>query len=183
MRTGGAVILVTGWQAAGKSTIAPLLAARFPLSAHVEGDVFFRMPVSGRENMTREPTDEAVRQLQLRYQAGAMVADLYAGAGFTAIHTDIVMSETLAAYPSTIETRPLHVVVLHPSAPVLAARERGRGTTLERDWPAIGEEAAYYRDELDRSPRLGAWVDTSDQNPEETVEEILARLDESLVGE
>lgn len=158
-----------------------MLAARFPLSAHVEGDVFFGMPVSGRENMTREPTDEAVRQLQLRYRAGAIVADVYASAGFTAVHTDIIMSETLAAYPSMIETRPIHVIVLHPSAAVLAARERARGTTRERDWAAIDDEAAHYHAELDRSPRLGAWFDTSDQTPEETVEEILSRLDEARV--
>jgi chloramphenicol 3-O-phosphotransferase len=179
----GAVILVTGWQASGKSTIAPMLAARFPLSAHVEGDVFFGMPVSGRENMTREPTDEAVRQLELRYRAGAMVADLYARAGFTAVHTDIVMAESLEVYPSMIETRPLYVIALHPSATVLAARERNRGTTRERDWPAIDEEAAHYHAEFDRSPRLGAWLDTSGQTPEETVEEIMSRLDEARVDD
>lgn len=183
MRAGGAVILVTGWQASGKSTIAPILAACFPLSAHVEGDAFFAMPVSGRENMTREPTDEAVRQLHLRYRAGAMVADLYASAGFTAVHTDIVMSETLAAYPSMIATRPLHVIVLHPSAAVLAAREKARGTTRERDWPAIDDEAAHYYAELDRSPRLGAWLDSSGQTPEETVEEIRSRLDEARIDD
>lgn len=177
----GAVILVTGWQASGKSTIGPILAARFPLSAHVEGDVFFRMPIGGRQNMTRQPTEEAVRQLQLRYRAGAMVADLYADAGFTAVHTDIIMSESLAAYRSMIKTRLLYVVVLHPSAAALAARERGRRTTRERDWPAIDEEAAHYHGELERSPRLGAWFDTSSQTPDETVEEILSRLEEARV--
>ena len=182
MSEGGAVILVSGWQASGKSTIAPMLAARFPRSVHVEGDVFYGMPVSGRENMTREPTDEAIRQFQLRHAAGAMVADLYASAGFTAVHNDIFMSESLAAYPSMIETRPLYVIVLHPSAAVLAARERGRGTTLERDWPSIDEEAGHYHAELERSPRLGAWFDTSEQTPEETVDAILARLDEARVA-
>ena len=181
MTARGAVILVTGWQASGKSTIAPILAARFPLSAHVEGDVFFAMPVSGRVNMTREPSDEAIRQLQLRYRAGAMVADLYAHAGFTAVHNDIIMGESLAEYPSLIEARPLHVIVLHPSADALAARERGRGTTRKRDWAEIDDEAAHDHAELDRSPRLGAWLDTSNQAPEETVEEILARLTEARV--
>ena len=82
-----------------------------------------------------------------------------------------------------IKTRPLHVIVLHPSAAVLAARERGRGTTRERDWPAIDEEAAHYHAELDRSPRLGAWLDTSDKTPEETVDETMSRLDEARIDD
>ena len=42
-----AVILVTGIQASGKSTIAQLLAERLPQSVHVRGDLFRRMIVNG----------------------------------------------------------------------------------------------------------------------------------------
>jgi hypothetical protein len=175
----GAVFLLTGWQASGKSTLAPLLAARFPLSAHVEGDVMWKMVVSGREDMTREPSEEALRQLRLRYRHGAMVADSYAAAGFTAVHTDIVMRDSLAAYPAMVEMRPLYIVVLRPLPDVLVARERGR-----RVAPASTEEdAGFYDAELEASPRIGLWLDSSDQTPEQTVDEILARLDEALVSD
>ncbi|MDQ0761187.1 putative kinase [Streptomyces canus] len=42
------VVLVTGVMAAGKSTVAQALAERLPRAAHVRGDVFRRMIVSGR---------------------------------------------------------------------------------------------------------------------------------------
>ena len=42
-----AVILVTGIQVSGKSTIARLLAEWLPHSVHVRGDLFRRMIVNG----------------------------------------------------------------------------------------------------------------------------------------
>ena len=39
---GHAVVLITGIQAAGKSTVAQELAERLPRSVHVRGDVFRR---------------------------------------------------------------------------------------------------------------------------------------------
>lgn len=49
------VVLVTGMQAAGKSTIAPMLARRLgPRSVTIDGDVFYR-GVVGRER--RDDTD------------------------------------------------------------------------------------------------------------------------------
>ncbi|MFD9885204.1 AAA family ATPase, partial [Streptomyces alboflavus] len=43
------VIVITGIMAAGKSTVAQALAERLPRAAHVRGDVFRRMIVSGRQ--------------------------------------------------------------------------------------------------------------------------------------
>lgn len=56
-----AVLLLTGIQAAGKSTVAQLIAERLPRSAHVRGDVFRRMVVGGRAEMTPEGSPEALR--------------------------------------------------------------------------------------------------------------------------
>ncbi|WP_206045799.1 AAA family ATPase [Nocardia mangyaensis] len=61
-----AIILITGIQAAGKSTIAQLLAERLPRSVHVRGDLFRRMVINGRDDMTPDPSEEAVRQLRHR---------------------------------------------------------------------------------------------------------------------
>ena len=43
-----AIILITGIQAAGKSTVAQLLAEQLPRPAHVRGDLFRRMIINGR---------------------------------------------------------------------------------------------------------------------------------------
>ncbi|MFD0854673.1 AAA family ATPase, partial [Actinomadura adrarensis] len=54
-----AVVLITGIQAAGKSTVAQSLAERLSRSVHVRGDVFRRMVVGGRADMSPDPPPEA----------------------------------------------------------------------------------------------------------------------------
>ena len=34
---------------------------------------------------------------------------------------------------------------------------------------------------LQLTPRVGLWIDSSDQSPEQTVDEIIARWDEALI--
>ena len=70
-----AVLLITGIQAAGKSTVAQLVAEQLERSVHLRGDLFRRMIVTGRADMTPDPGPEAMRQLRLRYQLTASVAD------------------------------------------------------------------------------------------------------------
>ncbi|MGC0340358.1 hypothetical protein RKD20_005392 [Streptomyces sp. SLBN-8D4] len=115
------VVLVTGVMAAGKSTVAQALAERLPRAAHVRGDLFRRMIVSGREEYTPGASGEAVAQLRLRYRLSAATADAYAEAGFTAVVQDVVLSEDLTAYVGLVRTRPLYVVVLAPDAGTVAA--------------------------------------------------------------
>ena len=50
------LILLTGIMAAGKSTVAQHLAERLPHSVHLRGDVFRRMIVNGRADVTRAPS-------------------------------------------------------------------------------------------------------------------------------
>jgi cytidylate kinase len=166
-----AVILVTGIQAAGKSTIAQLLAERLPLSVHVRGDLFRRMIINGRADMTPDPTSEAVRQLRLRYQLAATVSDAYFQAGFTVIVQDIILGSYLAEMTAMIRSRPLLVIVLAPQAAAIADREESRGKT------AYGPLAIEQLDTALRyeTPRLGLWLDTTSQTPAETADEILSR--------
>ncbi|WP_116510840.1 AAA family ATPase [Micromonospora sp. B006] len=166
-----AVVLISGIMAVGKSTVAEGLARRLPRAVHLRGDVFRRMIVSGRADMTAEPTDEALRQLRLRYDLAASTADRYAAAGFTVVLQDVVLGADLPAMIGRIRHRPLAVVVLAPRAEVVAARERDRPKTGYGDWPVADLDAGFRAD----TPRIGLWLDTSDQTPEETVTEILAR--------
>jgi chloramphenicol 3-O-phosphotransferase len=50
-----AMVLITGIPAAGKSTVADRLARRFSRGVHVRGDLFRRMVVTGRHEMTSAP--------------------------------------------------------------------------------------------------------------------------------
>jgi cytidylate kinase len=174
---GPAVILITGVMAAGKSTVAELLARRLPRAAHVRGDLFRRMLVSGREDQSPEESAEAKAQLQLRYRLSALVADEYAQHGWTSLVQDIILGPDLTAYVARVRMRPLYVVVLAPSPAAVRIRESGRPKTGYGAWTVEALDRALRQE----TPRIGLWLDTSKQTPEETVAGILRRLSDARV--
>jgi len=167
------VVLITGISAAGKSTVGDLLARRFDRGVHVKGDVYRRMVVAGRDEMSAEPTEEAWHQLRLRYRLGASTADAYHEAGFAVVVQDVVIGAVLSDYVAELRSRPRVVVVLAPSAEAVATREAARAKTAYRGGrmpPVAVWDAAFRRE----TPRIGMWLDTSDQSPAETVDAIVA---------
>jgi hypothetical protein len=117
------------------------------------------------------PTGAAYKAL--RYELAATVADRYARAGFTPVVQDIVIGPDLRRFADLFATRPRHLVVLAPRPDVLAVRERGRAKS--------GYGGGWTPEALDselreRTPRLGLWLDTSEQTPDDTVTRILANL-------
>ncbi|WP_460516952.1 AAA family ATPase [Flindersiella endophytica] len=172
------VIAITGVQAAGKSTVAQMLAERLERSAHVRGDTFRRMLVSGQAPVVPGGGGQMQAELTLRYQIAAMVADRYAAAGFTAVVQDVILGSDLAEFAATVRTRPFGMVVLAPDQRSVAQREQDRRKTAYKDgWTIEGLDAVLHED----TPKLGLWLDTSSQTPSQTVDEILARLPETLV--
>jgi chloramphenicol 3-O-phosphotransferase len=164
-----ATFLLTGPSAAGKSTVARLLAERFSRGVHVEGDIFRRSVIAGRAEMTPEPSSEALTQLRLRYRLAALVADTYFNAGFTVVLEDVIAGELLEECTRLIRSRPLHVVVLLPTTEAVREREASRPDTGYADWSVQQLHDVFVRD----TPRLGHWLDNSSQSPEQTVDEIL----------
>ncbi|GCB48906.1 AAA family ATPase [Streptomyces sp. NL15-2K] len=173
------VVLVTGVMAAGKSTVAQALAERLPRAAHVRGDVFRRMIVSGREEYLPDavPDGEAEAQLRLRYRLSAATADAYARAGFTAVVQDVVLGDDLAAYVDLVRARPLHVVVLAPSPKTVAAREAGRAKTGYGAWTVERLDA----DLRAATPRIGLWLDNSELTVAQTVDAIVSGRERARV--
>ncbi|MFC0625633.1 AAA family ATPase [Kribbella deserti] len=173
------VILVTGLQASGKSTVAPMLAKRLgPPAAALDGDVFYTMVKSGNVDMTPDPDPEALRQLQLRYDASALVARQYVQAGFDFVCSEIIMGEHLVRWMDQVGDVEKHLVVLNPSTESIVARELGRGSAAYEDWLAAGMDLAAsvdsMRAELVAMPQRGLWLDTTEMTAEEAVEAILA---------
>ncbi|WP_062204011.1 AAA family ATPase [Streptomyces sp. NBRC 109706] len=171
----GAVVVIAGVMAAGKSTVAQALAERLPAAAHVRGDTFRRMIVSGRVDPDPTAGPEAVAQLRLRHRLSAAVADGYAEAGLTAVLQDVVLGDELPYLVGLVRTRPLYVVVLAPSPDAVADREAARAKT------AYAEAGGWTVAALDgwlreRTPRIGLWLDTSALDPAGTVDAVLAGL-------
>ncbi|MFI7316129.1 AAA family ATPase [Streptomyces venezuelae] len=164
--------------ASGKSTVAQALAERLPRAAHVRGDAFRRMIVSGGVPYEGVPGGEGEAQLRLRYRLSASTADAYADAGFTAVVQDVILGEELKAYVEDhVRTSPAYVVVLAPHPRAVAAREAARGKTGYGAW-TVEDLDAILRE---RTPRLGLWLDSGELTVEETVDAILAGLDEARV--
>jgi GrpB-like predicted nucleotidyltransferase (UPF0157 family)/chloramphenicol 3-O-phosphotransferase len=165
------VYLISGPMAAGKSTVARGLASRFERGVHLEGDLFRRSIVSGREEMTPDPSPEALEQLRLRYRLAAAAADTYFDAGFSVALEDVVAGPLLGDYRTMIRGRPCHVIVLLPSLEAVTRREAERHHKGYQAWTV----EQLYEGFVTATPRVGIWLDTSDLTPEETVEEILDR--------
>lgn len=172
------IILITGIMAAGKSTVAQALAERLPRSVHLRGDVFRRMIVNGSAEMTPEQADEATRLLLLRYRLAAQAAIGYAEAGFTVVYQDVILGPVLSDVAAMLApAAPVAVVVLAPSPDVVAQREAGRAKTGYGAWTPEMLDHGLRTD----TPRLGLWLDTSALSVAQTVDVILARLDEATL--
>ena len=167
-----AMFLISGPSAAGKSTVARLLAQRFARGVYREGDVFRRSIVAGREDPIPDAPPEAERQLRLRYQIAIDAADRYFGDGFNVVLEDVIGGELLDECVQRVRSRPLHVVVLLPSADVLEARDSSRGHSGYGVWSIDDLHDLFAT----RTPRIGLWIDNAPQTPEQTVDEILLRV-------
>lgn len=170
------ILLITGVMAAGKSTVADHLAKRFSRSIHLRGDLFRRMIVNGRVDMSDDPAAEAMRQLQLRYRAAAQAAKLYSSSGFHVIYQDVVIGPVLEEVISIFDGYPLHVVVLCPDEQTIADREAARDKTGYTQVSIPQLQSA-----LQDTPQIGLWIDSSNQTVQETADAIVSGLQQAMV--
>ena len=172
-----AIIVITGIMAAGKSTIAEALSQCFPKAVHLRGDIFRRMIVSGREEMTENASDEALRQLYLRYELAAQAVRKYWEGGFTVIVQDNYLGHALRDFLRMLRGCPVYVIALCPSIEAVERREAQRGKK-----GYIGfDVAGLHRVFLEETPRVGLWLDTTEMTVEETVQAILQRAEDAKI--
>ncbi len=123
--------------------------------------------------MTPDASPEALEQLRLRYRLASQAADAYFAAGYAVVLEDVIAGPMLPECIGLIHGRPLHVVVLMPSLEVVGARDAAREASGYGEW-SVTQLYELFDTE---TPRVGIWLDTSGQTPEQTVERILTQTD------
>jgi energy-coupling factor transporter ATP-binding protein EcfA2 len=181
----GRLIVITGAQAAGKTTLGHAVAGLLPKAVHVDGDAIHGFVVSGQVPYDVPPPPGATEQLLLRYAGAIAVCRVYRSAGFDAVVTDNIFGSlvadvlTLAFADAT--TAQLRLVVLDPDPDVLQERERERPKTGYTESVTVEMLVSAVREE---TPRIGLWLDNGDQTVAESAAEIVRRMDtDALVDE
>jgi len=166
---------ITGQLAAGKSTVARALLARFPFGYHIDVDGIREMVASGLASPL-EWTDETTRQFELAIRGSVALARVYADAGFAvAIEGGMDPSLVEAAIREVGLADRLIGIVLHPRLDV--ALERNRARTHKAFDTSILEDVMRSIDaDLARDAARPGWhgLDNSDESVEQTVERILS---------
>jgi predicted kinase len=170
-------LLVSGIPGAGKTSVSARLAARLPRSAHLEGDAVGQLVVSGNVLPGGSPPGEATAQLALRRRNLCLLADSLSSAGFVPVIDDVVVSPAvLDLYLSALKARPFGLVVLTPRLEVVRARDAGRDKHVFDLWSHLDKELRTTM------PRIGLWLDTSELDADETADQILCRVDETVIA-
>jgi hypothetical protein len=172
------VFVLSGLQAAGKTTVARLLARKFPRGVHVAGDGIRAMVVSGRVDMTPDNPAGAAEQLLCRYQGAINVARVYHDAGFAVVLEDVILGEMALRFLELVPWPEIHFVMLTPSLDAVAKRELSRSkTAYGEEWSVRTLGTVLERD----TPVFGWWLDSSELTPEQTAECILADTEASRI--
>ncbi|MCL4263864.1 MAG: AAA family ATPase [Anaerolineae bacterium] len=174
------IILITGNMASGKSSVAQALAERLPKSVHLRGDLFRRMIINGRTEMTFNLSAEAHQQLLLRYDLAVTTAKRYVQAGFTVIYQDVIIGVALRDVLASFYPYQPGVVVLCPRPDVVEMRDQARQKTGYPDRASVETFDHILRSE---TPHIGYWLDNSDLSVIKTVEAILHHFAEAAISQ
>jgi len=155
-----------------------MLASQMGRGAHIEADKLHEFIVAGGVWPDGSPdiSNEAERQLRLRLHNACLLARSFAEHGFSALIDDIVIGQRLEQAIQELRGTSYGFVMLLPDVELVRERWRSIGSPFVDQWQWIDTEIRT------RTRRVGLWLDTTTLTPEQTVQEILRRVDETLVS-
>ncbi|MCH8205805.1 MAG: AAA family ATPase [Chloroflexi bacterium] len=162
--------LVTGIPGAGKSTVAHRLAQRFGRGVYIPGDQVHDMIVSGQVEPDGESRREAERQIGLTQRNCCQLAQSFSDAEFIPVLDWVVrQGGDLAAFLQGLSGLTVHLVVLAPTLSTVARRK-----------PLAAERWGYLERDMTRDlTGLGPWVNSSELDVDQTVDNVLANKAEA----
>jgi 2-phosphoglycerate kinase len=164
------LLVVSGPPGAGKSTVAAIIAERFPRSVVVEADRFFNFMASGRIDPWLK---EANEQNGVVLEAAAVATAAYVRHGYATVYDGVLGPWFVPLFLAATGLPALHYSVLLPDADLCEERVTGRDAHHFRDGPATRMmHKQFARTEIE--PRHV--VDTNG-SPADVAAEILARFD------
>lgn len=163
------VILLTGSPGSGKTTIARILAAAYPLSVHLHTDDFWDAIVSGGIAPFLPESDAQNHTVMAAIQRAAWA---YAAGGFTTVVDGIIGPWMLAHFDQPgdeegVEAPRVHYIVLRPRREEALRRAQARTApgALVTEGPVTG----LWDQFADLGALEGHVIDSSGQRPEETL--------------
>jgi len=169
------VFVITGQLAAGKSTVARAILARYPTGLHVDVDAIREMVVAGLASPL-EWTPETTRQFEIAIRASVLLALTYHEEGFAVAIEGAVDPESVErAFREGAPGLSFTGITLHPSLQVARARNRAR-TTKPFDPGVLEDVMATIDADLTRAGGRTGWltIDNGAEWVDETVDRIVA---------
>jgi predicted kinase len=176
-----AITLLTGGPGSGKSTIARLVAKRFPRCFVINVDELREMMVSGRSPPERGWSDEALQEFRRARAAAINMARLYASQGIEVIIDDVcVPAEFVDHYAPLFADPGARRILLHPSAATMIQRMERRRNPWDE---LLITKVPDLQEQLARMPKEGwAVIDPSDWTIEQTVAAVLQIMGRNSSG-
>lgn len=167
------IIIITGTPGSGKTTVAEALSRRLAKSAHVPVDFFRKMIKSGYAS-PHHWDEEVERQYALAKKNAASTALILANAGFTVIIDDIVHQGWLREWRENLQGIDPILIVLQPDL------DKAKARNVSREIWTVDETIIenLHRAMSHNTPERG-WIviDNTDQTVDETVNEILGKIE------
>lgn len=177
MRKKQCFYLITGLMASGKSSVSEALCHRYEKCVHLRGDIFRKMIVTGRIEMSSNNNSKALEQLYLRYDLTIEAAKKYFDAGFSLVMQDNYYGKELDYILDKLKDYPVRLVVLSPDIQTIKKRENNRDKTGYENFSV----EALYSDFIKNTKKIGFWLDTSNLTIDETVNQIISHYDYELI--